>query len=215
MDLGRQVLERAMENVSRMNGPDVARDRSLGENEADANTSAMTSGVHVTLKETTNGEGSRYMMEINPGCSKHDEYGDSDCTIKWGDAVNLRGSVYFAKPLEEGSVFGMKIVYKLKGAMFDGIDDSPPLLVSCPACGANCTFNWFNHDYWLALPDCPVQPGEYSYFENAFDMPKNRNVRSFEFEEDIFYAMKHADGTTIFTAKTHMETVSMGAGGGW
>lgn len=122
--------------------------------------------AQISFSRTVNSiSGMDFNLMISPGCKNEDKYGSNDCTLEWGQTVNITANGTLDQDLEEGATF-------LLAAKIDNI---VPFKVSCPVCGANCSFEIpvIGTKVNLPMPPCPIKAA--TFFKKLSEVMPKKN----------------------------------------
>ncbi len=106
-------------------------------------------------------------VTLDSGCANKDQYGSNNCDLKWGNSYTVTIDANNAEDLNGKA----NIAVDMK------VDNIIPFKITCPVCGANCTFEVpvVKTKETIQLPPCPIAKGEYKQMYN-FTLPSKSPV---------------------------------------
>lgn len=176
-------------------------------------------GIYVRTDQARYGNKDTFLFAecTAPGCNIHDETGDNDCYINWGESFMIHGGLQSGSEIKKGSKVRVQLRFKplshLSSSDISG--QKPNVEIECAACGQICEFEAGLKKYKVDPGDCPLPAGYYDYWSRSFDLPDNLIVKALDFEQDIRTTLYDEHGKKLFSAATRISTYKKGAGGGW
>lgn len=177
-----------------------------------------TTGITIKKDTVTDGTGNLMAIEIAPGCEKHDEFGDTDCTMEWGTMLKSHGGVLLTQELNSSARMRVQLKLRITNPLLKNLmpkDEHPDLDLSCAVCGEPCVLDFGVKKYSVSAGLCPLKPGFYDFWTEDVRLPDSIIAKSIEFVEHVRLIIHHQDGQELFNGHMQIESYSQGWGGGW
>lgn len=202
---GAVMYKTAIDTVATVLASEETSRKLRGETDKEMSNMTFVTGFDVQFEEETSGEGTFYAAQMKPGCKVHNEFGDSDCLVKFEEKFTIDSVMYLGQKLGADARLHIAV-----NTHFDSflIPDPKSFSVICPICGANCDINYMGKSFTIENSDCPVDVGPYTLYSDSVQIPDNFLLKTTVWRQSMEYTLMADDKHQLMHSRTSISTVS-------